>query len=249
MKQMQQVIYSQPTLGQELTKAREVINQFINSCSHSLRGPLKSITGLNTIVKQAVKSGNEDPLMYIELIDQSVNKMESLLMQFEQFLETSKSTFTMEPVRLNDIVDEVLANAHASGRTSGIDIDVQINSQDCLYTDHNAVRLVLSNLLENAVIFHDDRKATKKISLVVKVTRACASINIVDNGVGIPTEAQAKIFELFYRGSEKSIGSGVGLYMVQQVLKNLGGSISFHSAEDSGSNFFVWMPNQSNIKY
>jgi signal transduction histidine kinase len=249
MKQTQQVIYTQPTLGQELKKAREVINQFINSCSHSLRGPLKSITGLNTIVKQAVQCGNEDPLKYIELIDQSVNKLESLLMQFEQFLETSKSTFTVEPVRLNDIVNEVLTSVQASGRASGIDIDIQIDAQDSLYTDHSAVRLVLSNLLENAVIFRDDKKANNKISVTIKVTRACASINVVDNGIGIASEAQAKIFDLFYRGSEKSIGSGVGLYLVQQVLKNLGGTISFHSSEDSGSNFFVWMPNQSNVKY
>jgi signal transduction histidine kinase len=242
---MQQVIYSQPTLGQELTKAKEVINQFITSCSHSLRGPLKSITGVNLILKQVVQNGNDDPMVYIGMIDDSVNKLECLLTQFEQFLETSKDTFTMEPVRLNELVDEVLANVSASAATTGIDINIQIDAHDCLFTDHHAVRLILLNLLQNAVVFHDDKKVKKSITVVVKVTRACASINVVDNGIGIAADAQAKIYDLFYRGSEKSTGTGVGLYMVQQVLKKLGGSISLHSAEHTGSNFFVWMPNHS----
>jgi light-regulated signal transduction histidine kinase (bacteriophytochrome) len=73
-------------IGQELARAREIINEFVYSCSHSMRGPLKSMTGLIHLLQQSIQTGNEDPQTYLTLMKASVNRMEALLQQYGYFL-------------------------------------------------------------------------------------------------------------------------------------------------------------------
>ena len=238
-----QTIISTNSTGEELIKAKEAINQFLNSCSHSLRGPLKSISGLNLILKQVVTNGTEDPLRYIDMITESVSQLESLLQQFEGFLETSRKQLTLEPVNIGALVDGVLADVKKETSFHDVEVKFVLQQDGHLYSDSAAIRLVLFHLLQNAIIFRDESKSQARVDIQVKVTRSSCSINVCDNGIGIPHEIQPRVFELFYRGSENSKGTGVGLYIVSEVIKKLAGSISVHSKPGVGTNLFLWIPN------
>jgi signal transduction histidine kinase len=231
------------SIGYELVKAKEIINEFIYSCSHSMRGPLKSITGLINLLQKEVGAGKQDPGKYFALIMQCVSEMEDVLKQLEQSLENSKKNLTIEPVDLTNLINEVVNEVQKEAGSPDITFNVQVEQTAYFYSDINCFRLIMSNLVSNAVNFRDDLKEQKFIDILVNATKRSCSIHINDNGIGIASDAQDKIFQLFYRGSEKSAGSGVGLYVVHEIVKKMGGSISVNSASQAGSNFFVWIPN------
>lgn len=232
-------------IGQELAKAREIINEFVNSCSHTMRGPLKSISGLVNLLQQSIITGKGDSQEYLTLICQSVDKMETLLHQLEQFLVNSKKDLVCEPIDIRNVIRDALQELQPEVRQNKIEVSIHVDQSAHFFSDIHRFRLVLSHLISNAIIFSDETKEAKFVEIDVKATSASVGIQISDNGIGIPYEIQNKIFDLFYRGSEKSLGSGVGLHIVQEVLKKMGGSISVNSVPKKGSNFFVWMPNMA----
>ena len=87
-------------------------------------------------------------------------------------------------------------------------------------------------------------KGKIKIGIQVKVTSSSCSIHIRDNGIGISSSVLPHIFQLFYRGSDKSTGSGVGLYIVKEVIEKMQGTIRVESIEGAGTSFFVTIPLQ-----
>jgi signal transduction histidine kinase len=232
-------------IGHELARAKQIINEFVYSCSHSMRGPLKSISGLVNLLQTSIRSGTDDPQHYLRLISQSVDKMETLLHQLEQFLENSKKDLTSEPVQIKDVVDDILQQLQPDIRANNIYVSSQVDQTGYFYSDLHRFRLILFHLLSNAIIFSDENKGSRYVEIDINATSASCCVQINDNGIGIPYEIQHRIFDLFYRGSEKSPGSGVGLHIVQEVLKKMGGSISVNSVARQGSNFFVWLPNMA----
>jgi signal transduction histidine kinase len=245
MKTMNYPAAHHQSIGYELVKAKEIINEFIYSCSHSMRGPLKSIVGLINLLHTEIRDGNQEPERYISMILQSVGELETVLKQLEVSLENSKKNFTIEPLELEKMVEDVVAEVRKETGFSDIVVNVHIDQSAYFYTDTNCFRLILLNLITNAVNFSDDLKEQKFIDILISATKRSCSIHINDNGIGIAQEAQEKIFQLFYRGSEKSSGSGVGLYIVHEIVKKMGGSVLVNSSLQAGSNFFVWLPNMA----
>jgi signal transduction histidine kinase len=239
---IQQPSAGNQALGQELVKAKQIINGFIYSCSHSLRGPLKSISGLVHLLQQGPCS-EEHPHEYMKLILQSVGKMECLLQQLEEALENSKKELIIEPVDFKRMVEEVLYQVENESGFHRIKINVNVDQVVYFYSDATRLQTVLLNLVSNAITFHDNQKDTQFIDIFIKATAASCTVQVIDNGMGMPMEVQERIFELFYRGSDRSTGSGVGLYVAKEVLKKMSGSISVNSELHQGSNFFVWVPN------
>jgi signal transduction histidine kinase len=238
-------LYARPSIGNDLIKAKEVINHFINSCSHSMRGPLKSLTGLINILQIDISSKGQDSTALLNMMSESVFKLETLLVQFEQFLETSKQNLVMEPVNLDKLINDVVDDVERQTKFTGISVNTKIEQEDHLYADPTSLKLVLYNLINNAATFHDHNKREKEIHIIVKANKNSCSIQVNDNGIGIEEGIQANVFDLFFRGSDRSAGSGVGLYIVKEVLKKMGGSIAVNSQVSVGSNFFVWLPNPS----
>jgi signal transduction histidine kinase len=95
----------------------------------------------------------------------------------------------------------------------------------------------------NAIRFYDEHKDSHIINIRLLTTPVKASIEIEDNGVGM-TDAEANsVFEMFYRGSHKNAGSGVGLYVASEALKKINGNIKVESEYGQGSKFIIEIPN------
>lgn len=228
-------------LGYELAKAREIINEFIHSCSHSMRGPLKSITGLVNLLQR--DPANDHNIEYVERILQSVREMESRLNHLEQSLENSRKNFIIESVDMHAFVHTVIDEVKKETGFTDIVLNIHVEQSESFYTDINCFKIFVKNLILNAVNFSDESKTEKFVDILVNASGRSCSIHVNDNGIGISPEEQDKIFQLFYRGTAKAAGSGVGLYVVHEIVKKLGGSISVNSAVGAGANFFVWIPN------
>ncbi|HMK07297.1 MAG TPA: HAMP domain-containing sensor histidine kinase [Flavobacterium sp.] len=227
----------------ELTKAKQTIDQFVYSCSHTLRAPLKSIAGLVYLLTNNDGNNEIDPKFYLESIEKTVSKMESLLDEFEQFLSNSRLELSSKPVDINKEVTNVLGNFKETITNKKIRVSLIVNQPVDFFTDENRFQVLLSHLVSNAIVFQKDEEDDKQISIHVTLNSEVCIIKVTDNGIGIKDEAKAEIFRLFYRGSEQSKGTGVGLYIVCEILNKVGGTISFTSELKKGSSFLISVPN------
>lgn len=238
-----------PTLGtesitsHELTKAKGAIEQFIYSCSHTLRAPLKSISGLVNLLKDAERNSEIDSRLFLQSIEKTVVKMEGVLNELEQFLTNSKQSLSLKSVDMKLLVQKVIDEIQMPAIKDPASISIKIQQDVPLYTDEQRLQVILTHLISNAVQFHDPSKSSMRISVKVRVTTSFCMLQVRDNGIGIEDNVRPNIFELFYRGSERSVGSGVGLYIVREIVNKMNGSIFMHSIPGKGSVFQITLTN------
>jgi signal transduction histidine kinase len=232
---------SDQSIAQELAKAKNVIDKFLYGCSHTMRGPLKSISGLIKLLQN--QEASEDPHKHLELIQKTVNKMETMLNDLEQFLVNSRRDLVIESVSMSKTIDAILARYNKDSERLRIRFSKNIVQAVPLFTDLERLNLILVQLVSNALVFNDPEKTDKYIDIFVRVNQNGCHIKVLDNGIGMSSEIQKSIFQLFFRGAQQSQGAGIGLYVVNEVLRKMGGSITVNSEEGCGSSFFVWIPN------
>jgi signal transduction histidine kinase len=126
---------------------------------------------------------------------------------------------------------------------SRIKHSISVEQEAPFFTSQNRIEIVLNNLISNAMKYADLRKDGPAIEVRVKANSTSAEIRIIDNGEGIPTDAKPKIFDMFYRASANSTGSGLGLYIVKEAVQKIGGTIVVYSEYGKGTEFVVEIPN------
>lgn len=229
----------------ELVKAKSAIDQFIYSCSHTMRGPLKSIMGLVNLLRNADEKMDINPQVYLKSIEATVAKMESVLTELEQFLTNTSQNIVTKPIDVKDFVNQILEDFKPRIEESKIVLVIKVNQMAPLYTDVNRLRVVFTHLISNAIIYQDPKKKKKTVDIFVRVNETSCAVQIRDNGIGMIEEVQSNLFQLFYRGTELSSGAGVGLYITKEVLTKMLGKISVTSIVAKGSCFSFSIPNLS----
>jgi signal transduction histidine kinase len=133
-------------------------------------------------------------------------------------------------------------NSNLSNYIDLENLNVNIHHEDKfqLRSDHKLMSIILENLLENAVIFRKTKQAN--IDIHLEVNQRHVVIQVRDDGTGIMKEYQDKVFEMFFRGSEKSKGNGLGLYLVKKAVQKLQGNISLESTEGQHTVFTISLP-------
>lgn len=102
---------------------------------------------------------------------------------------------------------------------------------------------MLNNIISNSIKYYNPYDPKPYLDIDVVITRSEAILNISDNGIGMNQEQLSRIFDMFYRASEDSYGSGIGLYIVKEVVDTLNGSINVESTIGEGSSFMITLPN------
>lgn len=228
-------------LNQELSEANSVLDKFVYSCSHDLKGPLASIKGLIRLAEKSTRDDITDECLH--LINESVVRMDHFLKSLESFVGNARGPIVKTSINFNESIAKVLEDHLEYVRTSKIKLKVRIKQDHQFMSDHLRIHLILEHLIQNALNFQDLKKTEKFVDIDIRVTPQNATIEICDNGEGISKENIGDIFQMFYRSSEASKGSGLGLYIVQEAVNKLHGEISVASSKGVGSNFVIKIPN------
>lgn len=227
----------------ELDKAKTAIEQFVYSCSHTLRAPLKSISGLVYLLKNTGNIPMANPDEYLRSIELTVTKMESLLNELEQFLTNSRNEIVADAISLDTLVETVIGDFKDQIHTAKIKVKTTIDQPMAFYSDGSRFRMVLSHLVANAITFHQPGSRNKRIGVKISVSEGVCRLSVRDNGIGIRNEMLPRICDLFFRGSEHAAGAGVGLYVVNEIVKKMGGQLSIKSVIGRGTQVVVTFPN------
>jgi len=226
----------------KLERANEVISQFINSCSHSMRGPLKSINGLVNLLHKHKDYSETETTTFLDLIEKTTQKMENMLDELEQLLENSKRLIAINKINWNKLIHSVLNRYQKEIEAGNIKINVIETGSVPFFTDDQRVYLILSHLIENAIQFQDPARGDHHITIAVESLNKKSIVKVSDNGIGIHEDAQEKVFQLFYRATQKSTGAGAGLYIADDAVRKIGGTIQLESVLGGGSTFIIKLP-------
>ncbi len=230
--------------NEELRKTNEELDRFVYSTSHDLRVPLTNVMGLIDITNMTMKE--EAPKKYLDMMRQSVVALDDVIRGILDYSRNSRSEVTIEEVNIKELVGKIRDMLKYYNGIDNIDIRIRTDENTPLFTDKHRLMVILSNLISNAVKYYNKNEQQPYISIVAKVSIDRALIFVEDNGIGIPEEYQQKVFDMFYRASSQSSGSGLGLYILKETLSKVNGKINVVSGRDIGSTFVVEIPNHIN---
>jgi signal transduction histidine kinase len=225
---------------ERLAKVNKEMDSFFYSTSHDLRAPIASILGLTNLAKIELK--DEIGLKYFEMVEGRVRKMDEVISDILQLARSTKTDLKFEEIDFNNLVNEIITDLKFNKDAKEINLRYQPNPSYILRSDYAQLKIILGNLLANAVKYHFIKQADPFIAVRFTSTKDRVLIEIEDNGIGIAKEFQEKIFTMFFRASEQSQGTGLGLYIVSEAVEKLRGSISVKSEVGKGSTFSVRLP-------
>ncbi|MEM6343578.1 MAG: ATP-binding protein [Bacteroidota bacterium] len=221
----------------ELVKVNRELDKLVYSTSHDLRAPLVSVMGLINIAK--IETDTESRNRYFDLMSKSLNKLDDFIKDIMGYSRNSRAEIRREKIDFHQLIDEAFNSLRYGERYKNIQKKVSIFGEGDLYSDPTRLQIIFNNLISNACRYSD---LTKDESFVeIKVTHSEGSTEIVvkDNGIGIAPRYMDKIFDMFYRATNTSDGSGIGLYIVREAVHKLGGIINVDSALGAGTSFHM----------
>ncbi len=223
-----------------LTKSNEELDRFVYSTSHDLRAPLASVLGLINISNNT--ENMEEIKRYLGMMKQRVNSLDGFIKDITDYSRNNRLQITSSRVNLHYLASEIWESLRYTSGAEDITFTSSIPQDFEVETDSARLQTVLSNLLSNAIRYHDQRKENKFIQLSCQQTGQSFSLHIEDNGQGIDPQYQKRIFEMFFRANESSQGSGLGLYIVKETINKLSGTIQLQSVPRVGSTFTLKFP-------
>jgi signal transduction histidine kinase len=224
----------------ELLQRNFELDSFVYRASHDLKAPLNSLMGLIEITRSETVEDNTKK--YLHMMDKSVVKLDTFIRNLTDFSRIARSEHHLEPVDLRQMIDEILESLRYMEHAERVEKRVLIPPGTVLRTDPLYLGVVITNLLSNAIKYQDFHRQTSWLSISLAVVADFAVIQVEDNGVGIPLEHHSRIFNLFFRASNQSFGSGIGLYITRNTAQKLGGSLDFSSKPGEGTTFTLRLP-------
>jgi two-component system OmpR family sensor kinase len=215
------------------------LRRFVADASHELRTPLTAIRGFAELHRQGAVSGEEKTKELISRIEGESIRMSSLVEDLLLLARLDQAReLDFEPVDLNTLIVEVVASAKAAGPDHPIELNLP-QEELFVFGDSRRIHQVVVNLLANARTHTPDGT---QITVVVKQNLSETIIEVTDNGPGLSKSDQERIFERFFRADPARVrnggeGIGLGLSIVDAVMKAHGGYVSVKSELGKGTTF------------
>jgi heavy metal sensor kinase len=217
--------------------------RFLADASHELRNPLAIIRTNADIALSDPDPHLEDLREAMMVVKRASDRMARLVDDLLALARREAPTLANEPVDLGRAVTEASEEFLAPAEARGIVLDRAIAPGIVVMGDQDALKRAVANLVENAVRL---APADSRIRLAVGSERGQAWVAVSDEGPGIATEDQPKVFERFWRAdrarSRADGGTGLGLSIVRQIAQTHGGDVQLQSKLGVGSTFTIWLP-------
>jgi len=232
----------------QLEAANEELEAFSYSVSHDLRAPLRHVIGfVEMLQKEAEASLSKESLRLLGTITQSAQRMAALIDDLLAFSRVGRTALRKKEVNLSDLLRETLGDF--SAETARRKILWDIHPLPRVWADRALLRLVLVNLIANAVKFTGGR-AEPKIEIGCLPNRTGETVIFIrDNGAGFDQKYASKLFGVFQRlHSQKEFeGTGIGLANVQRIVRRHGGRSWAEGVVDGGATFYFSIPQKGGV--
>lgn len=221
----------------ELKRANSELNTFIYRSSHDLRGPINTIQGLQGLLD----SGAVPKEKVAEMLGRKVGQLEKGQRHLVQSMEFRNRVPELEIVNVLEIVKNIVERLQGIHEKCLVDIRVDIPVTSLFLTDHWVMSQVLEYLLDNAIIFRN-QKIGSWCNITMHQDEKKMEIQVEDNGIGMPIEVVLQAKDMFFRGSNASRGNGLGLYNAALGIELLQGEMVLQSRDGEGTMVKLTLP-------
>ena len=225
--------------NEELTRINSELDRFVYSASHDLRAPLLSIKGLVNMMK--LDSEKENAGTYLNLIEKSINKLDRFITDVVHHSRNSRMEILPKEIDFACLISDSIESLKYMDDADKVDSIISMDTPYVFYSDDSRLKIIFNNIISNAVSYRDKEKDSF-IKIDIQVKNDKAVLTFADNGMGIPAEFRDKIFKMFFRASADSKGSGLGLYIVKNVVDKLSGTIEVDSTVGVGTVIKIEIP-------
>lgn len=226
----------------------ELKTRFLSLVSHEFKTPISGIlTSATLIAKYTTTDQQEKREKHLDTIKAKVKYLNTIIDDFLSLerIDTGKTFYNITSFPLSKVLNEVIYDANMYLK-DGQRVNYPHNADDVMVSfDEKTLELSLSNLIHNAIKYSGENST---INILVKQNDQLLTISIIDEGIGIPANEQPFVFDRYFRAQNvlSNPGTGIGLNIVQNHLKNLGGTVGFTSELGKGSTFTINIPMDKN---
>jgi PAS domain S-box-containing protein len=224
----------------ELIKINHELDQFVYSVSHDLRSPLLSIKGLLSLIAMV----GDNPVQikeYTKLIGTSIDRLDATILEIIDYSKNVRVDLKLENVDARTLIEGIFNDVkHLSDIP--VDFSLVLQGSPLVYTDHFRFSTLMKNFISNAVKYRNKSCANPFVKVEFKRKEDCFTVSVSDNGEGISKENKERVFDMFYRASSSSSGTGLGLYICKEMASKLGGEINLYSEIGKGTTILLTLP-------
>ncbi|MGB0432278.1 MAG: sensor histidine kinase, partial [Bacteroidia bacterium] len=228
----------------ELEKLTTELDHLVYRTSHDLRTPVASLLGLLELLRL---DDDPNPKKYMDLFQGQLIRLDQIIRDIINYRKIAKVGMVIETIDLELIIYEVLKDNEFTQGSAKVAKHVEF-SDDCkssIKLDKFSLNILLNNLISNAIKYSDLTKDEPYIKIVASCNSEFVTISVIDNGIGISKDQQNKVFDMFHRATNKSSGSGLGLFILKEAVVKMKGEVELTSVEGKGSTFTVKLPNRA----
>jgi signal transduction histidine kinase len=227
--------------NRELVKINEELDRFVYSASHDLKAPLSNIKGLVTLMEIDKDTSQQE---FILRIKKQIETMSSFIQDIVDYSRNSRVDLKLEWINLHELINDIHHSFLYFENAGSIKFENNVHPKQLVYSDQYRLRVILNNIISNAFKYADLSKNESFIKISCQKTTGEHQVIIEDNGRGIAKEHLPKVFDMFFRASSVSKGSGLGLYIAMESARKINCSLEVQSVHGQGTIFTLSLPQQ-----
>jgi PAS domain S-box-containing protein len=229
-----------------LKATNKELDTFLYKSSHDLRGPIARMQGIINL--GLLETTDATAHTYFNMLSRVTEEFNTLLLRLLMVHNINQHEFSIEDIPFHHFVDAIIKEYGTKSQSfNPVNIVNKIPADLVLKADPGLLNIALINLLENSLLFSDNFNPYVEFDAIY-LPSGKYILTVADNGMGIPLHYQEKIFDMFFQGSTRSTGTGLGLYMVRKAIKRLGGDIRLLS-ENGHTIFEITLPAAKNHEF
>ncbi len=227
----------------ELSDRNFELDQIVHKTSHDIRAPLSSILGLINVLQIENEDMKDD--QYIKLIKSRIHKLDEIVKSMIKYSRASRTRINHRKIDFDKLIKSCLKDLEYLTDFSQLEVDTTIIERDRNFkSDPLRLQIIFSNIISNSYKFINPSIETNYLKIRVSLKKDAVRITFLDNGIGIHKKHMGHIFDMFFRASFKSDGSGLGLYIVKQIVENLNGTTNTKSSLGKYTEVNITLPYQ-----
>ena len=228
--------------NEELIKINVELDRFVYSASHDLRAPIASLLGLLEVARLENDMTTMERLL--EMQKRSLLKLDNFIQDIVNYSRNNRLKVEGELIDFQVLIEGVFEQLHFMNQLSKMEKKISVASGLKFSGDRKRIEVILNNLISNAIKYADVSKENSFVEVRVEKSEDGVLISVADNGEGIDELHLPKVFDMFYRATQLSTGSGIGLYIVSEIIQKMKGRIEVTSKKGVGSTFMIYLPTQ-----
>jgi signal transduction histidine kinase len=214
------------------------LSTLIYKLAHDIRGPVVTTAGLINLSKQDVKDATA--LKYVDMIAQSNNRLDGVVKGLMQLIKIDATIIQKKRIDIARLINSVIESFLENPELKALDFRVKNDVTGNFYCEEELVHIIIYNVIANAVQYR--KYLDPFVFIHVFEKDGMLNLLIQDNGMGIGRKHIPRVFDIFFRASEHTKGTGLGLYVVKNIVEKLGGTIELESELREGTSVYISLP-------